>query len=106
MDSQLKEIVDQYDSKLPLDQASTIPSSWYTNKDFFWHELKTVFSRSWQLAARRDQVTEPGNYVTSDIAGELLGPKFFSASWKRRVSAFNVLVPKASVHKNGRPILR
>ena len=70
MDSQLKEIVDQYDSKLPLDQASTIPSSWYTNKDFFWHELKTVFSRSWQLAARRDQVTEPGNYVTSDIAGE------------------------------------
>jgi choline monooxygenase len=70
MDSQLKEIVDQYDSKLPLGQASTIPSSWYTNKDFFWHELKTVFSRSWQLAARRDQVTEPGSYVTSDIAGE------------------------------------
>lgn len=70
MDSQLKEIVDQYDPKLTLDRASTIPSSWYTSKDFFWLELNTVFSRSWQFAARRDQVTEPGNYVTSDIAGE------------------------------------
>src|ERR1051325_6159824 len=70
MNSQLKEIVDQYDPKLPLDRASTIPSSWYTNKDFYELELKTVFSRSWQLAARSDQVSEPGSYVTSDIAGE------------------------------------
>ena len=43
MNSQLKEIVDQYDPKLPLDHASTIPSSWYTNKDFYELELKTVF---------------------------------------------------------------
>ena len=34
------------------------------------HELETVFSQSWQLAARADQVTEPGKYVTTDIAGE------------------------------------
>ena len=70
MNSSLKEIVQQYDPGLPLDHASTIPSSWYTNKDFYELELKTVFSRSWQLAARRDQVTKPGDYVTSDIAGE------------------------------------
>jgi choline monooxygenase len=70
MNSRLKEIVDHYDPKLPLDHASTIPSSWYTNKDFYELELKTVFSRSWQLAARSDQVSEPGFYVTSDIAGE------------------------------------
>jgi choline monooxygenase len=65
-----KEIVEQYDPNLPLDRASTIPASWYTHKDFYQLELKTVFSRSWQLAARVDQVSEPGNYVTSDIAGE------------------------------------
>ena len=29
-----------------------------------------MFSRSWQLAARVDQVSEPGQYVTCDIAGE------------------------------------
>jgi choline monooxygenase len=70
MNSQLKEILDQYDPKLPLDHASTIPSSWYTNKDFYELELKTVFSRSWQLAARREQLMQAGQYVTSDIAGE------------------------------------
>ena len=70
MNSTLKEIVDQYDPNLPLDHASTIPASWYTNRDFYEHELETVFSSSWQLATRSDQVREPGQYVTSDIAGE------------------------------------
>jgi choline monooxygenase len=66
----LKEVVDQYDPNLALDVASTIPSSWYTNKDFYELERETVFSQSWQLAARADQLTEPGRYVTTDIAGE------------------------------------
>ena len=66
----LSEIIDGYDPNAPLDQAATIPSSWYTNKEFYDLELKTTFSRSWQLAARLDQVTQPGQYVTSDIAGE------------------------------------
>jgi choline monooxygenase len=70
MNAQLREIVDQYDPNLALDSASTIPSSWYTDKDFYQLELETVFSQSWQLAARADQVTEPGKYVTTDIAGE------------------------------------
>lgn len=63
-------IVDEYDPNLPLDRARTIPASWYTNKDLYQLELKTVFSDTWQLAARVDQVTQPGQYVTTDIAGE------------------------------------
>jgi choline monooxygenase len=70
MNSELKEIVDQYDPNLPLEDASTIPSSWYTHKAFYQLELKTVFSRSWQLAARLDQLTQPGEYVSTDISGE------------------------------------
>ena len=66
----LKQIIDDYDPNLPLDRASTIPSSWYTDRDFYELELKTVFSRSWQLAGRLDQVSQAGQYVTSDIAGE------------------------------------
>ena len=64
------EIIDQYDPNLPLDEASTIPASWYTNEDFYKLELNTVFSLSWQFAARLDQVSQPGEYVTTDIAGE------------------------------------
>src|SRR5689334_25420995 len=70
MNLSLRELVARYDPDLPLEYASTIPSSWYTNKDFYELELKTVFARSWQLAGRVDQVREPGNFVTTDIAGE------------------------------------
>lgn len=63
-------IVDEYDPNLPLDHAWTIPASWYVNKELYEQELKSVFSNTWQLAARKDQVASPGHFVTSDIAGE------------------------------------
>src|SRR5258705_13549075 len=66
----LKEIIDSYDPKAPLNEASTIPAAWYTNKDLYELELGAVFSRSWQFAARSDQICEPGQYVTNDIGGE------------------------------------
>src|SRR4030095_16351480 len=66
----LKKIISDYNPQLPLGPTSTIPSSWYTNTDLYNLELKTVFAKSWQLAARAGQVTQPGHYVTTDIAGE------------------------------------
>jgi choline monooxygenase len=63
-------ILDQYDPSLPLDLASTIPGSWYVDQNLYDLELKTVFSNTWQLAARVDQVQQPGQYVTTDIGGE------------------------------------
>ncbi len=63
-------IVDEYDPDLPLDHALTIPASWYVDKDLYNLELKSVFSNTWQLAARVDQVSQPGQYVTTDVAGE------------------------------------
>lgn len=63
-------IVDQYDPIAPLPLASTIPSSWYVDKNLYELELQTVFSNTWQLASRLDQVSQPGQYVTTDIAGE------------------------------------
>jgi choline monooxygenase len=70
MTSALKELINEYDASAPLDRASTIPSSWYVNKDLYELELQTVFSNTWQLAGRLDQVNQPGQYVTTDIAGE------------------------------------
>jgi choline monooxygenase len=66
----LQQIINSYDPDAPLSQASTIPSSWYTNKDLFEVETQTVFSKSWQFAARSDQLINPGNYVTTEIGGE------------------------------------
>jgi choline monooxygenase len=66
----LRDLVDGYDPNAPLDHASTIPSSWYTNTDLYELELSSVFSNSWQLAGRLDQLTKPGQYVTTDIGVE------------------------------------
>ena len=66
----LQRIIDSYDPHASLEEAWTIPSAWYTDEDLFDLELKTVFSRTWQFAARLDQVAEPGRYVTTDIGGE------------------------------------
>ena len=66
----LEDIIRSYDPRLSLDRASTIPSSWYTDKDLYDLEVKSVFSNTWQVAARLDQVVQPGQYVTTDVAGE------------------------------------
>jgi choline monooxygenase len=66
----LNDIIASYDPNAPLAEASTIPSSWYTDERVFKLERQTVFSRSWQVAARLDQLREPGHYVTTEISGE------------------------------------
>jgi choline monooxygenase len=66
----LNDLIGAYDPAAPLDRASTIPSSWYTDKRIFQLEQQTVFSRSWHIAARLDQLNKPGDYVTTDIGGE------------------------------------
>jgi choline monooxygenase len=66
----LKEIIDSYQPSLPLAEASTIPASWYIDERVYQFELQNVFAQTWQLVARVDQLLKPGNYVTTDIAGE------------------------------------
>ncbi len=66
----LNEIINIYDPDATLAEASTIPASWYTDKRAFDLEQQTAFSRSWQFAARVDQLKEPGDFVTSEIASE------------------------------------
>jgi len=70
MTDSLQHIINGYDATAPLDRASTIPSSWYTDNRIFELEKETVFSRSWQAAARIDQITKPGDYVTTEVADE------------------------------------
>jgi len=70
MNPSVREIVEAYDADAPLALAWTIPSAWYTDARVYELERQTVFARSWQLAARAEQLSEPGCYVTCEIAGE------------------------------------
>jgi choline monooxygenase len=66
----LEQIVKNYNPNSPLNEAWTIPAPWYTDDRLYELELRTVFSNSWQYAARLDQVAQPGSYVTTDIGAE------------------------------------
>jgi choline monooxygenase len=70
MTPNLQQLIDIYNPNAPLHQAYTIPASWYINKDLYELELQTVFSNSWQLGARRDQLGKAGQYVTTNIGTE------------------------------------
>jgi choline monooxygenase len=66
----VQEILASYNAKAPLAEAHTIPALWYTDSRIAELERLNVFSRSWQFAARLEQVENPGQYVTTTVAGE------------------------------------
>ena len=70
MERPLASVLANYDASLPLAEASTIPGSWYTDPRVAALESRTVFSRTWQMVGRVEQVREPGQYVTTEVAGE------------------------------------
>ena len=70
METPLESLLGAYDPAAPLSEASTIPSSWYTDARILLLEQQSVFSHSWHLAARLDQFNRPGDYVTTEIGGE------------------------------------
>ncbi len=66
----LRQIIDSYDPNAPLEVAWTIPAPWYVDERVMELERRTVLAHSWQLVGRVDQLSEPGQYITAEIAGE------------------------------------
>ena len=70
MNDSVLQLIDPYDPGLPLAEASTPPASWYIDPRILELEQRTTFERSWQYAGRADQVREPGEFLTLELAGE------------------------------------
>ena len=66
----VRQILSSYNDQAPLSQASTIPAPWYVDDRIAELENRAVFSNSWQMVGRADQVEEPGRFVTATVAGE------------------------------------
>jgi choline monooxygenase len=66
----VQEILASYDDRAALADASTIPGPWYVDARIAELENKTVFSQTWQMVGRVDQVEKPGQFVTATVAGE------------------------------------
>lgn len=67
---ELSKILASYDDRAALADAYTIPAAWYVDPRIYELEQQAVFSKSWQLIGRVNQVEEPGQFVTATVAGE------------------------------------
>lgn len=68
--STIESILQSYQPDTPLDRAATIPAAYYTDTRVHDLERRSVFGNTWQCVARLDQVSQPGQFVTADVAGE------------------------------------
>jgi choline monooxygenase len=70
MSHSIKELIASYDPTRSLVDASTPPSSWYTDAGFLEFEQRTVFSASWQVVGRAGQVRDHGQYISGVIGNQ------------------------------------
>lgn len=53
-------------------RAWTLPASLYTDVRVFAAEKERIFARTWQVVGHAGQVANPGDYFTTELAGEPL----------------------------------
>jgi choline monooxygenase len=70
MQSSVEQILASYNDHAPLAQASTIPAAWYVDPRIAELERLNVFSKTWQLVARTDQLKTAGQFIATTVAGE------------------------------------
>ena len=70
MNNFLASILALYDETTPLAEAYTIPAPWYLEPAIEQLERTSVFGNTWQAVGCTEQLANPGDYLTRDIAGE------------------------------------
>src|SRR5580765_8793567 len=70
MQASIEQILSSYNDRAPLSEAFTIPASWYVDPRIAELERLNVFSRTWQLVGRTDQLEKPGAFLSTRLAGE------------------------------------
>lgn len=56
----------------PFERARAMPPEVYTSESFVERELSDIFAKDWYCVGRADALTEPGAYVTAELAGQPL----------------------------------
>ena len=70
--SSLAAMLTLYDDMAHLSEAFTIPAPWYVSAEMAEAERNHIFGAAWAAVGRADQVAQPGDYFTVELAGEPL----------------------------------
>ncbi|XP_076947700.1 choline monooxygenase, chloroplastic-like [Bidens hawaiensis] len=60
-------LVQEFNPNIPIEEALTPPSSWYTSPDFLSLEFDQVFFRGWQAVGCTAQLKEASSYFTGRL---------------------------------------
>lgn len=55
--------------KQPIDFANSLPAELITSSDFLSLELEHIFEKYWICVGTVNELSEPGDYITSNLAG-------------------------------------
>lgn len=66
----LRADVEAFDPAIPIAEASTPPSAWYTSEQIFALEAQSVFRHHWVAIGRADEVQSPGQFVSGQLLNE------------------------------------
>ena len=72
MERSVRDLVNLYNPRDPLEEAWTIPAPWYFDGRIAALERASVFSTTWQVVGCAEQVRENGRFFTAELAGEPL----------------------------------
>lgn len=72
--SSLSHITDQIlkTAALPLDHAIALPSSAYTDPNYYQWEVENILKRQWLCVGHQSQIPNPGDYLHVDLLNEPL----------------------------------
>ncbi|KAK1434804.1 hypothetical protein QVD17_00558 [Tagetes erecta] len=65
--SSFQSLVHEFNPNIPIQQALTPPSSWYTSPDFLSLEFHHVFFKGWQAVGCMEQVQEANSFFTGRL---------------------------------------
>jgi phenylpropionate dioxygenase-like ring-hydroxylating dioxygenase large terminal subunit len=65
-------LLDSVSIESDISRAWTLPAMLYTDAAVFAAEKERIFSATWQVVGRHDQVANPGEFFTTEVAGEPL----------------------------------
>ncbi|CAI9298094.1 unnamed protein product [Lactuca saligna] len=62
-----RSLIHEFNPHIPIEEALTPPSSWYTSPSFHSLELNQVFFRGWQAVGCTEQIQEANSFFTGRI---------------------------------------
>lgn len=68
--TKVKDEISRWDVSIPVEKATTPPSSWFLDPEIYQLERNAVFAKNWICVGRKDQVLNNGQYFSGMVAGE------------------------------------